>query len=56
MIQRLQGGWRAAGGEPLLWQELPELTRVFRGDHGFALSTTTNGTTIDTDTTSGFKV
>lgn len=34
------------GGEPLLWPGLAELTASLRHEHGFAISTTTNGTTL----------
>lgn len=34
------------GGEPLLWPALTSLTETFHRDHGFAISTTTNGTTL----------
>ncbi|HEY1051761.1 MAG TPA: radical SAM protein [Prosthecobacter sp.] len=34
------------GGEPLLWPPLTELTESLRREHGFAISTTTNGTTL----------
>ncbi len=34
------------GGEPLLWPALTQLTRDLRQRHGFAISTTTNGTTL----------
>lgn len=34
------------GGEPLLWPDLAHLTTSLRHEHGFAFSTTTNGTTL----------
>lgn len=34
------------GGEPLLWPALAGLTPSLRHEHGFAFSTTTNGTTL----------
>src|SRR5262245_48574777 len=34
------------GGEPLLWQPLTELTRMFCSDYGLRVSTTTNGTRL----------
>ncbi len=34
------------GGEPLSWPPLAEVTRVFRKQHGLALSLTTNGTRL----------
>ncbi len=34
------------GGEPLLWEPLQDLTDTFRRHHGFAISTTTNGTPL----------
>lgn len=34
------------GGEPLLWPDLADLTASLRHEHGFAISTTTNGTTL----------
>ena len=34
------------GGEPLLWPELPGLSRRFHGDLGLQLSLTTNGTLL----------
>ena len=35
------------GGEPLLWEPLSELTRVYQGEYGLSVSTTTNGTRLD---------
>lgn len=39
------------GGEPLLWPGLAELTQGLRSEHGFAISTTTNGTTLHREET-----
>jgi len=34
------------GGEPLLWQPLKDLTRLFHSKYGLRVSTTTNGTSL----------
>ena len=35
------------GGEPLLWKELPALSRIYHRDFGIHLGVTTNGTVLD---------
>lgn len=35
------------GGEPLLWKELPAISRVYHHDLGIKLGVTTNGTVLD---------
>jgi AdoMet-dependent heme synthase len=35
------------GGEPLLWKELPAISRVYHHDLGVKLGVTTNGTVLD---------
>lgn len=39
------------GGEPFLWQDIFKVSEIFKSDYGFAVSATTNGSTLHLDAT-----